>query len=141
MGRSLRLPSSTSSPSRNTTVRNPSHLGSKLWGPSGSPATGLASIGATGGITGRSLPPSIQDRPPEGRRAAPRRGAGRGIPPMARAAGRPSAGLVRGPHPDLVQVGEEVGRILVHAVGARPLQLLPPVAARQQPDPQRPRPP
>src|SRR5215212_4757370 len=57
MGRSLRLPSSTSSPSRNTIVRNPSHLGSKLNGPSGSSATGLASIGATGGITGRSMPP------------------------------------------------------------------------------------
>src|SRR5215216_6345386 len=57
MGRSLRLPSSTSPPSRNTMVRNPSHLGSKLQGPSGSPETGLASIGATGGITGRSIPP------------------------------------------------------------------------------------
>src|SRR5215218_2426351 len=57
MGRSLRLPSSTSSPSRNTIVRNPSHLGSKLQAPSGSSPTGLASIGATGGITGRSMPP------------------------------------------------------------------------------------
>src|SRR6266540_1990693 len=57
MGRSLRLPSSTSSPSRNTIVRNPSHLGSKLQGPSGSSGTGLASIGATGGITGRSMHP------------------------------------------------------------------------------------
>ena len=33
------------------------HLGSKLKGPSGNSATGLASIGATGGITGRSMPP------------------------------------------------------------------------------------
>src|SRR5918995_64054 len=60
MGRSLRLPSSTSSPSRNTMVRNPSHLGSKLQGPSGRSETGLASIGATRGITGRTLPSSIK---------------------------------------------------------------------------------
>jgi hypothetical protein len=57
MGRSLRLPSSTWPPSRNTMVRNPSHLGSKLQGPRGSSATGLASFGATGGISGRSMPP------------------------------------------------------------------------------------
>src|SRR4029453_6427993 len=57
MGRSLRLPSSTSPPSRNTIVRNPSPLGSKLQAPSGRSGTGLASIGATGGITGRSMPP------------------------------------------------------------------------------------
>src|SRR4029453_18434265 len=56
MGRSRRLPSSPSSPSRNTMVRNPSHLGSKLQDPSGRSETGLASIGATGGITGRSMP-------------------------------------------------------------------------------------
>ena len=32
-----------------------------------------------------------------------------------------------GPHPDLVQVGQQVGRVLVDTVGARPLQLLPAV--------------
>ena len=35
IGRSFRLPISTSSPSRNTMARKPSHLGSKLNGPSG----------------------------------------------------------------------------------------------------------
>jgi hypothetical protein len=55
MGRSLRLPSSTSSPWQNTIVRNPSHLGSKLQGPSGRSGTGLASIGATGGIDRRGV--------------------------------------------------------------------------------------
>ncbi len=54
-GRSLRDPSSISSPSWNTMQRNPSHLGSNsspaTWGTS---CTALASIGFTGGITGRS---------------------------------------------------------------------------------------
>ena len=56
----LRLASSTSSPSRNTMHRKPSHLGSKTSPPnftgSGIPFTDLASIGRTGGITGRSMP-------------------------------------------------------------------------------------
>src|SRR5450755_558372 len=38
--------------------RKPSHFGSKLSGPSGMSLTDLASIGDTGGITGRSIPSS-----------------------------------------------------------------------------------
>ena len=43
---------------RQTIDRKPSHLGSKLSGPRGISLTGLASIGATGGITGRRMTPS-----------------------------------------------------------------------------------
>src|SRR5262245_56451888 len=57
MGRSLRLPISTSSPSRKIIDRNPSHLGSKLYEPSGISLTALASIGATGGVTGSVIVP------------------------------------------------------------------------------------
>ena len=54
-GRSLRDPSSSSSPSRNTMQRNPSHFGSNSSPAScGTSCTALASIGFTGGITGRS---------------------------------------------------------------------------------------
>ncbi len=49
----MRLPISTSSPSRNTTARNPSHFGSYSW-PGGISRASLASIGFTGGMTGRS---------------------------------------------------------------------------------------
>ena len=43
-----------SSPSRNTIVRNPSHLGSKIQSPSaGISSTRLASMGRTGGLTRR----------------------------------------------------------------------------------------
>src|SRR5215204_3152147 len=49
------LPISTSSPSRNTIDRKPSHFGSKDSEPSGICGTDFASIGATGGITGRSM--------------------------------------------------------------------------------------
>ena len=52
-GRSLRLPSSTSSPSRNTMQRNPSHLGSKTKSPAGTAWVALANIGSTGGMTGK----------------------------------------------------------------------------------------
>src|SRR4051794_20300358 len=46
----------TSSPSRKTSARNPSHFGSKIQpSPSGSSLTRLASIGKTGGFTGRSM--------------------------------------------------------------------------------------
>lgn len=53
-GLPVRLPSSTSSPSRNTIARNPSHFASYCM-PGGILATDLASIGFTGGITGRSI--------------------------------------------------------------------------------------
>src|SRR5678816_2620221 len=46
----------SSSPSRNTSVRKPSHFGSKIQlSPGGSSLTRLASIGRTGGLTGRSI--------------------------------------------------------------------------------------
>jgi len=57
-GFSLRLPSSTSSPSRNTMQRKPSHLGSYKNFPTGMSGTLLASIGFTGGITGSCMQPS-----------------------------------------------------------------------------------
>ena len=61
IGRSLRLPISISSPSRNTIDRKPSHFGSNTKSPRGIFSTGLASIGATGGLTGRSMAPSFPD--------------------------------------------------------------------------------
>src|ERR1700758_5764879 len=54
IGRSLRLPSSTSSRSRKQIDRNPSHLGS-YDASGGIDRTGLASIGDTGGMTGNSI--------------------------------------------------------------------------------------
>ena len=45
------------------------------------------------------------------------------------------------PDAHLVQVAEQVGRVRIHAVGAGPLELVLPVAARQQPDAQRTGPP
>src|SRR4051812_5473460 len=46
----------SSSPSRNTRVRKPSHFGSKIQpSPGGSLSTRFASIGRTGGFTGRSI--------------------------------------------------------------------------------------
>ena len=56
IGFSLRLPNSISSPSRNTIERNPSHFGS-YEAPGGIVATDLASMGATGGITGSFTAP------------------------------------------------------------------------------------
>src|SRR6185436_11844034 len=51
----------TSCPSRNTSARNPSHLGSKIHpSPFGSSRTGLASIGRTGGLTGSRTASSSQ---------------------------------------------------------------------------------
>ena len=47
--------------------------------------------------------------------------------------------LQRAPHPDLVEVGEQVARVFVDPVRARVDELLAPVAARQQTDPERPR--
>ncbi len=55
IGFSLREPISTSSPSRNTTDRKPSHFGS-YDAPAGISGTALASIGATGGMTGSCMP-------------------------------------------------------------------------------------
>src|SRR4051812_43000528 len=51
IGFSLRLPSSISSPSRKISDRKPSHFGS-YDAPDGMVGTDLASIGATGGMTG-----------------------------------------------------------------------------------------
>src|SRR5919107_98885 len=56
IGRSLRLPTSTSSPSLKTMARKPSHFGSYSC-PPGMSGAGLASMGATGGITGRATAP------------------------------------------------------------------------------------
>src|SRR5262249_61834281 len=64
IGRSLRLPSSTSPPSAKTMERNPSHFGSKLYGPSGILLTGFASIRATGGVSRRGRPPFFHPHPP-----------------------------------------------------------------------------
>lgn len=54
-GLPVRLPISISSPSRWTMARKPSHLASYCM-PGGMDVTDLASIGFTGGITGRSMP-------------------------------------------------------------------------------------
>src|SRR4029077_2617635 len=54
IGRSLRLPISTSSPSRKMIDRKPSHLGS-YDAPGGISATALASIGGKGVITGSCM--------------------------------------------------------------------------------------
>jgi len=50
-GRSLRLPSSTASPSLKQIDRKPSHFGS-YQAPDGIEGTDFASIGETGGMTG-----------------------------------------------------------------------------------------
>ena len=63
MGFPLREPISTSSPSRKMMDRKPSHFGSKLSAPSGICGTDLASIGATGGITGKRNVPIVADHP------------------------------------------------------------------------------
>ena len=66
-GRSLRLPNSTSEPSRKATHRNPSHFGSySMPGTVGSSRASLASMGATGGMTGRSMVPTLPRRRPTG---------------------------------------------------------------------------
>src|SRR5437867_6392672 len=58
-GFSSRLWIRISSPSRNTNARNPSHFGSKIHDPPvGNSATLFASIGKTGGFTGRCTPQS-----------------------------------------------------------------------------------
>src|SRR3954453_21454667 len=63
-GRSLRLPSSTSAPSRKTMQRKPSHFGSEYMpSPVGSVVEALASIGFTGGSRGRSMPAVKQPGP------------------------------------------------------------------------------
>src|SRR5437588_12137605 len=54
IGFSLRLPTSTCPPSRKTIDLNPSHLGS-YDASGGIDFTGLASIGETGGMTGKSI--------------------------------------------------------------------------------------
>ena len=61
-GFSLRLPITTSSPSRKTIERKPSHLGSYIMS-GGIALTGLASMGFTGGMTGRSMPPVCPSGP------------------------------------------------------------------------------
>src|SRR6185436_14881842 len=56
----------SSSPSRKISVRNPSHLGSKSHpSPGGRSLTRLASIGRTGGVTGRSMANVIPCEPVE----------------------------------------------------------------------------
>src|SRR5437868_840422 len=58
-GFSSRLCMKISSPSRKISVRNPSHLGSKIHpSPGGSSLTLFASIGSTGGLTARFMSPS-----------------------------------------------------------------------------------
>src|SRR5580698_11541509 len=52
--------------------RKPSHFGSKLSAPAGMSFTDLASIGATGGMTGRSIPPSWPGRGAGVRQPRPR---------------------------------------------------------------------
>ncbi len=64
-----RLCSSISSPSRNTTARNPSHFGSNIHSPTGKPSVRFASIGRTGGFTGNCTPKVI---PPPTRPDSPR---------------------------------------------------------------------
>src|SRR3954470_21888056 len=53
----------------------------------------------------------------------------------------PPAGLLSDADADLVEVRQQVGGVLVDAVGAGPLQFVLAVAAREQADPQGPRPP
>src|SRR2546426_11326605 len=56
MGRSSRLCNRISSPSRNTSVRKPSHLGSNCQpSPPGNASPALDSMGATGGAKGRRM--------------------------------------------------------------------------------------
>ena len=62
IGRSLRLPSSTSSPSRKQIDRKPSHFGS-YEASGGIVATDLDSIGETGGMTGSCI--DSLSRPPD----------------------------------------------------------------------------
>ena len=78
IGRSLRLPISTSSWSRKTIDRNPSHLGSYENGPVGMSLTDFASMGATGGMTGRRTTylPDLRTPRPVARRRAVLRGQG-----------------------------------------------------------------
>src|SRR5215470_10951052 len=53
-----------SASSRNTRMRNPSHLGSKIQSsPVGILSTRLASIGSTGGLTGRFTPSCYNGTP------------------------------------------------------------------------------
>jgi len=59
IGRSLREPISTSSPSRKMIERKPSHFGSYDSAPVGICGTALASIGETGGMTGRCMRVSL----------------------------------------------------------------------------------
>src|SRR4051812_26009188 len=69
-----------SSPSRKTSERKPSHLGSKIHSPSdGISPTRLASIGSTGGLTGRSTLHST-------RLAAAGSEASEGLPPIQHSA-------------------------------------------------------
>src|SRR5689334_579936 len=54
----------TSSPSRKTIARKPSHLGSYSQpSPSGRPSEALASIGSSGGSNGRCIEPIVAVRP------------------------------------------------------------------------------
>ena len=56
IGRLSRLCSKISSPSRNTSVRKPSHLGSNCQpSPSGSASAALESIGSSGGSNGSRM--------------------------------------------------------------------------------------
>ena len=65
----MRLPISTSPPSRKMMDRNPSHFGSNITPPSGRDVTAFASMGAIGGISGSRIGPILvpaSRRPPEG---------------------------------------------------------------------------
>ena len=76
IGRSFRLPTSISSPSRKMIDRKPSHFGS--YDPSaGMLGTSFASIGATGGMTGSFMRSFL---PRAGLRAA---SSGESVPPVA----------------------------------------------------------
>src|SRR5687767_5414448 len=66
-----------SSPSRNTRVRKPSHLGSNSQPvPSGTWPASLASMGSTGGLKGRVTRPSTLSRAPLARQVLGRLGHG-----------------------------------------------------------------
>ncbi len=69
MGRAFLLSSRTSSSSRYTIARKPSHFGSYTYPPStasgsGTVGTDFASMGSTGGMTGRSMPMLPPGLPP-----------------------------------------------------------------------------
>src|SRR5580704_16758553 len=112
-----------SSPSRKTSTRKPSHLGSKIQpSPSGSSATRLASIGKSGGLTGSCTPSaSLGGSGRGGRRCGRgrRRGRRRGGPAAARARHRERDGAGADLHgPDRLAVACAVAKLLVPSAPA-----------------------